>query len=252
MIYRCRNIDMDSLAAFPLENISTSFIDDVINCSKSFKEWQEKAILRNLTLYNLPIDTQAINHLKDAIATRYIERYKLKRIGTKYQLVGTRNLLAARWKLDLGLYNRPTYHSWPRDHLKRLDFIRSELKEFEENLERIGVGRWNVEHVYCWTEMVHQVTGKTYQQMTNSKFCHPQILRIFLEINALEHSSAAEMLQFNQQSALLNEFLNNCHTLAPGTNLRLKGRPVLSRFAVSCVWTIAQLFKTVIPVLNTF
>ena len=243
---------MDSLAAFPLENLSTSFIDDVINCSKSFKEWQEKAILRNLTLYNLPIDTQAINHLKDAIATRYIERYKLKRIGTKYQLVGTRNLLAARWKLDLGLYNRPTYHSWPRDHLKRLDFIRSELKEFEENLERIGVGRWNVEHVYCWTEMVHQVTGKTYHQMTNSKFCHPQILRIFLEINAIEQSSVAEMLQFNQQSALLNEFLDNYHTLAPGTNLRLTGRPVLSRFAVSCVWTIAQLFKTVIPVLNTF
>ncbi len=240
---RCIVFDADrpfqAASLFPLADIPATFLADVIACSVAFKTWQESAIMRNLMLYNLPSERKNLKTIQEAVAIRYIDLYQLGRINDEQQLTVQPRRKAPR--------SRSTIHSWPLERHQRIQYITAELEDLNSFLQTSASAYWTCPAKDLWTQAVSEVTGRPYQRLVSSKFCLPEVLLIFRELDSwtMAGSPMTSTLAFSTRTDVLRTFLSECASLKPGDRLQIKSGPILSRFAASTIWMISQLFAEV-------
>lgn len=244
----CRKIDVSLNALFSLDEIPEVFLSNLIRCATLFKEYQEHAILRNLTLYNIPFEENELETLKKKIACSYMKKYCLRRIPHPKQIVPTK---ISKWRIldfQLGRVKRSNLLISIFNHNEVLN-LQTELKEISFLLENFKIIKWvNVEKK-DWQRNILYVHGKTYDILQNTKFCHMPTFSVFESlVNTtfeLKSKSFFETLLQKKQSLLLDSFLDSSSTIREGGEFELKS-PVLSRFAVATVWMISLLFSQVL------
>lgn len=233
---------MFSLAEFPED-----FLGDVVRCATIFKDYQEQAILRNLTLYNIPLEDQNLETIKKKIADHYMQKYGLQRISRKNRIVSPRKTKCAFLEFELG-------------HMKRSDSLninagsenfhslQSELKDIDCLLSNCELFEWVNPNKKDWRQNICCTHGKAYEVLRNTRFCHARTFRIFetlheksLKIKSIP--SCVEALLQENQNLILESFLNA--SIGENENFEMKQIPVLSRFSVSTVWIISLLFDKV-------
>lgn len=226
--------------------IDDGFLADVISCAALFKNNQEEAILRNLTLYNLATDARDVVKLKNRVADSFMGRYQLKRIDSKRQLVGARKLQVPRWKVDMALAHRSRLLMQPG--------MQDRLLEWKNDLEEMGVYtdqlpqrlEWRNQSPSCYTEYIDLIAGKPYETVRSSKFCNSLVLSIYKQVIELTGDARAiQQLAFARQADFLTTFLAALDSLPLASCYEYADGPLLSRFSVSSLWIIGQLFETV-------
>lgn len=244
-----KNVDFASRTLFSRSEIPADFLNSVIDCAGFFKEWQEKAILRNLALYNMPEDDGALFRLKHSIANRYFKRYRLKKITRWQQLIVAHKPLVAHWKMESGFQNNRS--TLPRLLTNtHLHWVKLE-KELNETYYRVNdISRKEWVPPENWKDSINLVVGKPFDQIENSKFCYSRILNIFSFVlknrTGNNTENGAKILPFDKQRVLLDSFWSALNSLEEGQDFLLaRNIPILSRFSVSSVWLIAHLFSKV-------
>lgn len=236
-------------ALFSLDEIPEAFLHDIISCATLFKKHQEHAILRNLTLYNIPFEEKELEIIKKKIAYRYMQKYCLQRIPLSKQIVTTKIQKLTFLDIQLGRIKRHNIMSSifnPNEVLH----LQSELIEINDLLENLKIRKWiNVEKE-DWRQNIKYIHGKSYDILRNSKFCHEHIFYVFESLANTSsepkfNSSFCNALLQGEQTSLLNTFLDSSSTIREGEDFELK-KPVLSRFAVATVWIMSLLFSQVI------
>ena len=248
----CRKIDVSLNALFSLDEIPGVFLSNLISCATLFKEYQEHAILRNLTLYNIPFEENELETLKKKIACSYMKKYCLRRIPLPKQIVPTK---ISKWRIldfQLGRVKRSNLLISIFNHNEIFN-LQTELKEISCLLENFKILKWvNVEKK-DWQRYILYVHGKTYDILRNTKFCHMPTFSVFESlVNTtfeLKSKSFFETLLQEKQSLLLDSFLDSSSTIREGGEFELKS-PVLSRFAVATVWMISLLFSQVLLIIG--
>lgn len=215
--------------------------------------------MRNLTLYNLPIEEEKLKALQEKLADRYMEKCHLVKIPFRKFLVGPRNLQTRKWLAQLmrsGVRNtRSTSIRTPRSP-GEWESLQSELGEIRSKLNEWQIVEW--EHItkMFWADYIRLTAGKPYKEILNSKFCHIRIFHLFKHIIQQDWKEAdhpakripdtlkSSMVQ-DKQDTLLKEFLSAVPGLAKGGNFEMINVPFLSRLAVGSLWIVAVLFEKV-------
>ncbi|XP_046640425.1 cap-specific mRNA (nucleoside-2'-O-)-methyltransferase 2-like isoform X2 [Daphnia pulicaria] len=243
-----RKTDVSLNALFSLDEIPEAFLHDIISCATLFKKHQEHAILRNLTLYNIPFEEKELEIIKKKIAYRYMQKYCLQRIPLSKQIVTTKIQKLTFLDIQLGRIKRHNIMS-SFFNLNEVLHLQSELIEINDLLENLKIRKWiNVEKE-DWQQNIKYIHGKSYDILRNSKFCHEHIFYVFESIANTSsepkfNSSFCNALLQREQTSLLNTFLDSSSTIREGEDFELK-KPVLSRFAVATVWIMSLLFSQI-------
>lgn len=257
-----RNVDLNEKLLFSEIEIPKSFLAEVVECSKLFKSYQEEAILRNLALYNLPLDNQALKNLKEDVAARFMEKYRPMRIPNSKFLAGHDKLRTAEWKTGLtSLVRRTSLLRNPRNDIEWIE-LKRHLDDIMNQLKFLELMEWECNETRHWNQSVILTRGKSYGQIINSKFCHARILHLSKIIDQCQdenvmHTTAEKATSFNptfvkealleeNQSKLLTCFMGSVPSLLAGQTFEIESLPLLSRFAVSSLWIIAHLFHKVL------
>ncbi len=234
---------MFSLAEFPED-----FLGDVVRCATIFKEYQEKAILRNLTLYNIPLEDQKLETIKKKIADHYLQKYGLQRISRKNRIVSLRKTKCAFLEFKLGHVKRSNSLDISA-RSENFHSLQSELKDFDCLLSKCELLEWVNPDKKDWRRNICCTHGKAYGVLRNTKFCHTRTFRIFESLKRQSIPSYVDVLLQENQNIILKSFLNA--SIGENENFEMKQIPVLSRFSVSTVWIISLLFDKVFIFLKT-
>ncbi|XP_045031722.1 cap-specific mRNA (nucleoside-2'-O-)-methyltransferase 2 isoform X3 [Daphnia magna] len=243
-----RKIDISSNALFSLSEIPEGFLRDIISCATLFKDHQEEAIMRNLTLYNVPLQGKELAATKKKVAKRYMQKYGLRSIPLTKQILGPENLR------ERSLWNLQPYHeknlgSLPLTVTPELfTKLQFELKEIDLFLEKVKFLKWVNRAKEDWKDKIYHTYGKSYGIIRNTKFCHAYIFRVFEFLRELsldlKSKSFFEALDETGQVFLINNFLDVSPIIGTGGNFETRC-PVLSRFSVASVWIISLFFSQV-------
>jgi len=244
-----RKTDVSLNALFSLDEIPEAFLCDIISCATLFKKHQEHAILRNLTLYNIPPEEKELEIIKKKIAYHYMQKYCLQRIPLTKQIVTTKIQKLTFLDTQLGRIKRSNVRS-SIFNPKEVIHLQSELNEIDELLENFKIRKWINMEKEDWRQNIQYVHGKSYDILRNTKFCNEHIFDVFKSLANPPMEQKLKSPFFNallrgKQTCLLNTFLDSSSTIREGEHFELKG-PVLSRFAVATVWMISLLFSQVI------
>lgn len=244
-----RKIDISSNALFSLSEIPEGFLRDIISCATLFKDHQEEAIMRNLTLYNVPLQGKELAATKKKVAKRYMQKYGLRSIPLTKQILGPENLR------ERSLWNLQPYHeknlgSLPLTVTPELfTKLQFELKEIDLFLEKVKFLKWVNRAKEDWKDKIYHTYGKSYGIIRNTKFCHAYIFRVFEFLRELsldlKSKSFFEALDETGQVFLINNFLDVSPIIGTGGNFETRC-PVLSRFSVASVWIISLFFSQVV------
>ncbi|KAI9562539.1 hypothetical protein GHT06_009992 [Daphnia sinensis] len=243
-----RQIDISSNALFLLSEIPEGFLRDIISCATIFKDHQEEAIMRNLTLYNVPLEEQKLTATRKKIAKRYVEKYGLRSIAVTKQILGPENLR------ESSLWNFKPFHKKILDSLpltvtpELFTKLQSELKEIDFFLEKVKFLKWVNRAKQDWKNKTCHTYGKSYGIIRNTKFCHAYIFRVFEFLGELslelKFKSFFETLDEKRQCFLINNFLDTSTKICTGGNFEIRC-PLLSRFSVASLWIISLLFSQI-------
>ena len=259
-----RNADFNASSLFAKSEIPEEFFSDILECARLFKSHQEEAILRNLTLYNLPAESQALSSLKEDVAARYMEKYRPVKLPNSKFLVGHRKLQVPEWKIALlGHARRTSLLRIPQNKKDWMN-LKEELNAIMLKLNEFDVIEVQSAKSKYWRCSVSLTRGKSYGRILNSKFCHARIFTIFKTLESAERNqdfhlghdidefvkAAADLplknaLLEETQNNLLNCFLKQVPLIQSGEMFSFQSIPLLSRFAVSSLWLISQLFEKV-------
>ncbi|XP_059352783.1 cap-specific mRNA (nucleoside-2'-O-)-methyltransferase 2-like isoform X2 [Daphnia carinata] len=243
-----RKVDISLNALFSLSEIPKGFLRDIINCATLFKDHQEEAIMRNLTLYNVPLQEKKLAATRKNVAQRYMQKYGLRSIAVTKQILGPENLReSSLWNFQ-PYYEKNLDSSPPTVTPELCTKLQSELKEIDFFLEKVKSLKWVNRAKQDWKNKTCYTYGKSYDIIRHTKFCHAYIFRVFkflgeLSLN-LKSKSFFETLKETEQSFLINSFLDVSPMICTGGNFELR-RPVLSRFSVASLWIISLLFSQV-------
>jgi len=238
-----------------------------VECARLFKNYQEEAILRNLALYNLPSGANEMHELQEKVARRFMEKFCLKKMLQAKCIVRPRLLQIPEWKIQLmSTANRTTLLLMPKNSTEWMR-LKQELIEINLMLVEHSVLFWEPSDRNQWSDNVLLITGKPYQRILSSKFCHLRVFHVFKHLNEkftendenpsrvdnqttmlLERTFENAFLQV-KQNALLNRFLDQVGLYGSvhmnGTDFEIEQIPLLSRFAVASLWIIAHFFQKV-------
>lgn len=251
--------------------ISQEFVDEVIECAHLFKNYQEEAILRNLALYNLPMGTNEINDLQEKVARRYIENFLLKKVPQAKCIVRSRLLHIPEWKIQLSsTAKRTTLLQMPKNSTEWIE-LKTELNDINSMLMEHSVLFWEPSDRNQWNDNVLMITGKSYQRILSSKFCHLRVFHVFKYLNEklidygqnpFRSNDETKLLQERtfenvflqvKQNTLLNAFLDRVgpsdSVTLNGTDFEIDQFPLLSRFAVASLWIIGHFFQKVYSII---
>lgn len=236
-----------------------------MECARLFKNYQEEAILRNLALYNLPSGANEMHDLQEKVARRFMEKFCLKKIPQAKCIVHPRSLHIPEWKIPLmSTANRTTLLLIPKTSTEWMR-LKQELIDINLMLLEHSVLFWEPSDRNRWSDHVLLITGKSYQRILSSKFCHLRVFHVFKHLNEkfienpsrgdsettmlLERTFENAFLQV-KQNALLDRFLDQvglCGSIhMNGTDFEIEQIPLLSRFAAASLWIIAHFFQKVV------
>ncbi|XP_022245743.1 cap-specific mRNA (nucleoside-2'-O-)-methyltransferase 2-like isoform X2 [Limulus polyphemus] len=178
-----------SNAMFPLECLPHGFLEQLENCCRLFKGYQEITIKENLRLWDHMSDQDSsfLHHVKDECVNLFFQKYNIRYIETCKRIIKDRrpnvNTLGQNFKVmtEPSKSNDSNWQDILReitDHFKKC-FPDSDY-EFSErtdcviewecgvpiNYERINSKKW-------------VTTGATFRNVWSSKFCQQPLLNLF-------------------------------------------------------------------------
>lgn len=238
---------------FSLSDIPPGFMEEIVTCAAIFKEFQEEAIIRNLSMYNTNIiGDQQLTALKKKIAKVYVKRYRIKKISHESFLCGEgkRQLEFLRRKFSFQKRNRTSdtikavLKQDFRSLLMQFQFIESYVHEASRTLETTPESDWQ--------STVKCVSGKSYGIVCNSSFSEKLTFQVFCEILRRSESVGGMFIKNlkkffiqDNQDVTLVRFLKVVPFLEEDGTLDIQNVPLLSRFAASTLWLISRCFQKV-------
>ena len=249
---RLFNRDADLISTgliFPAPSLQPSFLADVVDCAGLFKGHQEEAIMRNLSLYNLPTEDPD-EDLQRRVALRYVSRYRLKKISPRQFIVSQKRWRTPEWKADLvpAGSTRTALLQTPKTAADWFP-LKTELIFMRDNINHFSAGSplvWEWTDRSHWTDRISLTEGRPYDRILSSKFCHIRILHVCSSLAMKSDDPRKSRIDAfflgDHQKALLESFSKN----DPGPDFQFKDEPLLSRFAVGSLWALSLLYQTVI------
>lgn len=202
-----KHIRCPNSSIIPLYSIPSSFVDQIVKCSKLFADCQMHSIKENLDLYsNMTSEKEKeLKEMKTLCVNLYFERFSLKRVNTCNNGLYSwkkfaRTCYGSQVSSLKSLYFKTTSRSYNQQQVKRkmvwedlLDDVEGRLSEcFSESKKRKREMGNSWFHVWKITHCVKNiysgwiVTGKKFPVITNSRFCNPLLLYLWNEISGAE------------------------------------------------------------------
>ncbi|XP_023235099.1 cap-specific mRNA (nucleoside-2'-O-)-methyltransferase 2-like [Centruroides sculpturatus] len=186
-------------ALFPLEIIPDDFLEQLYNCCSQFKDYQEMTIKENLRFYKGMSSKECLhlNSVKEICADMYVSKYKLKRIKKSEKIINTKEFKNHQHQISntklfpddiiqqtqrSGSFN--SRHNQQNEEQKcRLKRIKKQLSEwfsFSDNeFKTVKFEQYSIEPNAMWIK-----GGFPYKCITNSRFCYPNLLSLWMEFGA--------------------------------------------------------------------
>ncbi|XP_072747388.1 cap-specific mRNA (nucleoside-2'-O-)-methyltransferase 2 isoform X1 [Anoplolepis gracilipes] len=179
----CGNVT-PTKAMFNLRDIPHDFLRKIEECNKFFKHHQCQVIKDNISMFHAKKYEDILfelKHVKRIVANKYLKDCRLSRIDSANEIVGREILeksnssyVNKKWRVDSYNERCKKQDLEPREYLSQ---ICNETKEIELPTEKS----------YTWhlrtPETLEIQTGKSFNKVYSSYFCHLKIHRILNKID---------------------------------------------------------------------
>lgn len=191
-------------ALFPLETIPEDFLEQLFDCCNQFKRYQEMTIKENIKFFKGMSSRECIhlNSVKEICADLYVSKYKLKRIRKSEKIINAKEFKNGQCQIsNTKLFPEDVIQQTQRSgsfnsrqnqqieeqgcRIKRIKKQLSEWFSFSDNeFKTIKFKQSLLEPSILWIKR-----GFPYKCITNSRFCYPNLLSLWMEFGTNSQKS---------------------------------------------------------------